>query len=144
MNLKSHLIATGLAAVPAVCFYTPLETALFCAGSILIDVDHQIFYYFRTGRCDINGMFRFFREGVDEHLDSIPYLGVCIFHTVEFFSAVWLLSFFYPSLKYLLAGLVFHIILDIYDLIRLKIPFIRAYSLLEHLIRKRTKGYPFV
>jgi len=144
MNLKSHLIATGLAAGPAIFFSTPLETALFCAGSILIDVDHQIFYFVKTGRCDISGMFRFFREDIDEHLDSIPYLGVCIFHTAEFLLVIAIASIFSPLLKYLLAGLVFHIILDIYALIRLKIPFIRAYSLLEHLIRRRTKGYPFV
>jgi hypothetical protein len=144
MNLKSHIIATGLASAPLLACSTPLETVLFCAGSIMIDVDHQIFYFVRTGRLDISGMFRFFRENVDKHLGSIPYLGVCIFHTVEFFFAVTALSIFFPLLKYLLAGLVFHIILDIYDLIRLKIPFIRAYSLIEHFIRRRTKGYPFV
>lgn len=144
MNLKQHLTATALAAVPLLAYSSSLETAVFCAGSILIDVDHQIFYFFRTGRLDISGMFRYFREDVDKHLYSIPYLGVCIFHTVEFFLAIALLSVFFPLFKYLLAGLIFHIILDIYDLIRLKVPFIRAYSLFEHLIRRRTKGYPFV
>jgi hypothetical protein len=144
MNLKSHLIATGLAAVPLLPFSTPIETALFCVGSVLIDVDHQIFYFIRTGRCDIAGMFRFFRDEVDSRINSIPYLGVCIFHTAEFFLAVATLAFFFPLLKYLLAGLLVHIILDIYDLLSLKVPFIRAYSLIEHLIRRRIKGYPFV
>lgn len=144
MNLKAHLIATGLASLPVLALSTPVETAIFCAGSVLIDVDHHLFYFIRTGRADISGMFRFFREEVDEHLDAIPYLGVCIFHTIEFFLAVALLALFFPQMKYLLAGLIFHMMLDIYDLIRLKIPFIRAYSLFEHLIRRRIKGYPFV
>lgn len=144
MNLKNHLIATGLLAAPALLFSTPLETAAFCTGSILIDVDHQIFYMARTGRVGISGMFRFFRENVDEHLSAIPYLGVCIFHTAEFFLFVAILARYFPTLKYLLAGLVFHILLDIYDLVRLKVPFIRAYSLIEHLIRRRIRGYPFV
>jgi len=144
MNLKNHLIATGLVSAPLLACSSPLETALFCTGSILIDVDHQIFYFIRTGRYDISGMFRFFRQDVDEHLHSIPYLGVCIFHTVEFFLAVAVLAHFVTPLKYLLAGLIFHIMLDIYDLVRLKVPFIRAYSLIEHLIRRRIKGYPFV
>lgn len=144
MNLKQHLTATALVSVPLLAYGSSLETAVFCAGSILIDVDHQIFYFVRTGRLDIAGMFRYFKEDVDKHLYSIPYLGVCIFHTVEFFLTVALLSLYFPLLKYLLAGLVFHISLDIYDLIRLKVPFIRAYSLTEHLIRRRIKGYPFV
>ncbi len=144
MNLKQHLTATALVAVPLLACSSSLETAVFCTGSILIDVDHQIFYFIRTGRLDISGMFRYFREDVDEHLYSIPYLGVCIFHTIEFFLLVGLLSLFYPLFHYLLAGLVFHICLDIYDMVRLKVPFIRAYSLIEHLFRRRMKGYPFV
>lgn len=144
MNLKKHLIATALVSIPLLAATPPAETAVFCVGSVLIDVDHQIFYITRTGRYDIAGMFRYFREDVDRHLDSIPYLGVCILHTAEFFLAVAILSLFFPIFKYLFAGLVFHIMLDIYDLVRLKVPFIRAYSLTEHLIRRRVKGYPFV
>jgi len=142
MNLKQHLIATGAASAALLPFGDSTGILLFACGSILIDVDHQIFYYHKTGRCDISGMFRYFRE-VDRNLYSIPYLGVCIFHTIEFFLLVALLSFYIPLLKYLLAGLTFHILLDIYDLLRLKVPFIRAYSLIEHLIRRRQKGYPF-
>lgn len=145
MDLKRHLIATGAVSAPLLYFgSSSLETALFWAGSILIDADHQIFYMIRTGRYDIPGMFRFFSEDVDKNLYAIPYLGVCILHTMEFFLAIALLSTLFPPLKYLLAGLIFHITLDIYDLIRLKVPFIRAYSLIEHLFRRRMKGYPFV
>lgn len=144
MRLKNHLIATAMAAAPMLIMSTPTETALFCTGSIFIDVDHQIYYTLKTGRYDIPGMFRFFREVIDEHLYSIPYIGVCIFHTVEFFLAVAILALFFPLLQYLLAGLVLHILLDIYDLIRLKVPFIRAYSLIEHMFRRRMNGYPFV
>jgi len=143
MNLKQHLLATGTATAAMIPFCHGSDILLFAAGSILIDADHQIFYYVRTGRYDIAGMFRYFREVVDKNLYAIPYLGICIFHTVEFFLAVAAISFFYPSLRYLLAGLVFHIALDIYDLIRLKVPFIRAYSVIEHLVRRRQQGYPF-
>jgi len=143
MNLKQHLIATGAASAALLPFCDSTGILLFACGSILIDVDHQIFYYNKTGKCDVSGMFRYFRE-VDRNLCSIPYLGICIFHTIEFFLLVALLSYFVPLLKYLLAGLIFHILLDIYDLVRLKVPFIRAYSLIEHLIRRRKSGYPFV
>jgi hypothetical protein len=144
MNLKQHIIATGAASAALLPFTNSAEILMFACGSILIDVDHQIFYYFKTGKCDVSGMFRYFREEVDKHLDSIPYLGICIFHTVEFFLLVALFSYYIPNLRYLLAGLIFHILLDIYDLVRIKAPFIRAYSLVEHFIRKRQRGYPFI
>jgi hypothetical protein len=144
MNLKQHLIATGAASATLLPFSDTSGILLFACGSILIDVDHQIFYYNKTGRYDVSGMFKYFREEVDQHLDSIPYLGVCIFHTIEFFLLIALLSCYFPHLRYLLAGLIFHILLDIYDLVRLKVPFIRAYSLIEHFIRKRQRGYPFI
>lgn len=143
MNLKQHLAATGVASAALTPLCDPAGIILFACGSILIDVDHQLFYYSRTGRCDISGMFRYFREVVDRNLYSIPYLGVCILHTVEFFSLIAILACFFPLLRYLLAGLVFHILLDIYDLVRLKVTFIRAYSIIEHLVRRRQSGYPF-
>jgi hypothetical protein len=144
MNLKQHLLATGAVTAAMVPFCGSADILLFASGSILIDVDHQLFYFVRTGRYDIPGMFRFFREDVDKNLYAIPYLGVCILHTAEFFLAIAAISLYFPPLRYLLAGLVYHIVLDIYDLVRLKVPFIRAYSLLEHLIRRRQQGYPFV
>lgn len=143
MNLKQHLLATGVIAGAMAPFCRSDAVLLFAAGSILIDVDHQLFYFIRTGRTDISGMFRYFRENVDRHLYSIPYLGICIFHTIEFLLTVTVISLFSPPIRYLLAGLAFHMLLDIYDLLRLKVPFIRAYSIIEHLIRRRQPGYPF-
>jgi len=143
MTLKQHIVATGIAAAILAPRSSLTELLLFGSGSILIDVDHLLFYYIRTGRRDVGGMFRYFREEVDQHLDRIPYLGVCVFHTAEFFLAIALLAAFYPMVRFLLAGLLLHISLDIFDLIRLKIPFIRAYSLIEHLIRRRRPGYPY-
>jgi len=143
MTLKQHIAATGIAAAILAPRSSLVELLLFASGGILIDVDHLLFYYIRTGRMDVGGMFRYFREEVDQHLDRIPYLGVCIFHTAEFFLAVAMLAVFFPMVRFLLAGLIFHIILDICDLVRLKIPFIRAYSLIEHFIRRRRPGYPY-
>jgi hypothetical protein len=143
MNLSQHLMATGIVAAAIASTAHPEEIALFAAGSVLIDIDHLVFYYSRTGRCDISGMFRYFRITVDENLERIPYLGICVFHTVEFVLGIAALAFFLPQFRFLLYGILFHLLLDIICLIRLKIPFIRAYSFIEHLIRRRQKGYPF-
>lgn len=137
-------MATGAAAAVMAPFCSSLEIVLFAVGSILIDVDHQIFYMIRTGRYDVSGMFRYFREDVDKNLQQIPYLGICIFHTIEFLFLIAVLAIYCQPLRWLLAGLALHLGLDIYDLIRLKVPFIRAYSIIEHLIRRRQSGYPFI
>ncbi len=142
MTLKQHLLATGAVVAVMSPFAAFAELSSFTAGSILIDVDHYLFYILRSGRYDVAGMFRYFR-GVDSNLANIPYLGVCIFHTVEFFLLVAVAGFFFPLFKPLLYGLLFHMLLDIADLVRLKCPFIRAYSLVEHLIRRKAGGYPF-
>jgi hypothetical protein len=143
VTLQQHLVATATAGA-ILAPGAPVEgLALFAVGSVLIDVDHLLFYFVRTGRLDVSGMFTYFRENVDRNIHSIPYLGVCVLHTVEFLLAVALSALLFPLLGYLLAGLIFHLCLDIWDLVRLKVPFIRAYSLVEHLVRRRTPGYPF-
>ena len=142
MTLKQHLLATGAVVAVMTPFAGIAELAIFSAGSILIDVDHYFFYVQRSGHCDVSGMFSYFRN-IDRNLTKIPYLGICIFHTIEFLLLIALLSYSFPLLRFLLYGLSFHLLLDIVDLVRLKCPFIRAYSLTEHLVRRKTTGYPF-
>jgi hypothetical protein len=143
MTLKQHLLATGVVVAAMAPFSGVAEMAIFSAGSILIDVDHYFFYVQRSRRWDVGGMFSYFRS-VDKNLMKIPYLGVCIFHTADFFLIVAIISAFFHPLIYLFCGLLFHLLLDIVDMVRLKCPFLRAYSLAEHLLRRKTPGYPFI
>lgn len=142
MTLNQHLAITGVAAAALLPFWSNAEIAIFCTGSVLIDVDHYLCYIQRTKRYSVSGMFRYFEElWKIEH--DIPYYGLCLFHTFDFFFLVAILAFFYPIFIPFLSGLLFHFGVDLFDLFRKKIPFIRAYFLVEHLIRRRQKGYPF-
>ncbi|ABQ28157.1 hypothetical protein [Geotalea uraniireducens] len=142
MKLTQHLAVTGIAAAARFPFRSGEQILLFSVGSVLIDVDHYFLYIRRTGRFDVRGMFRYFEELWKIEKD-IPYVGLCLFHTFDFFLAVGLLAFHYPVMLSLLAGLLFHFVVDLFDLVRKGVPFIRAYFLLEHLIRRRDKGYPY-
>jgi hypothetical protein len=142
MTLNQHVAITGVAAAVLLSFWSKMEVALFCAGGILIDVDHYLCYIQRTGRFGIAGMFRYF-QALCKIEQGIPYYGLCLFHTVDFFLLVALAAFYYPVFIPLLTGLLFHFAVDLCDLLRKKVPFIRAYFLIEHLIRRRQKGYPF-
>ena len=142
MTLTQHAVLTGVAAVGLAPLLDGESLALFAAGSILIDVDHYLLYIQRTHRFDIGGMFRYFAD-LQPIQKTIPYVGLCIFHTVDFFLLVALLSCFQPLFIPLLAGLLFHFMIDILDLYRKGVQFIRPYFILEHVIRRRKKGYPW-
>jgi hypothetical protein len=142
MTLTQHLALTGVAAAALSPFLNGEEILLFSAGSVLIDIDHYFLYVQRTHRCDIRGMFRYFDE-LQPVQKTIPYVGLCLFHTVDFFLLVGILAFFHPVLLPLLAGFLFHFAVDLIDLYRKGVPFIRPFFLLEHAIRRRSEGYPW-
>jgi len=144
MTLKEHCALTGVAAVTLIPFWDAGQIAWFAAGSILIDVDHYILYLQRRRRFDIKGMFRYFDE-LEAIQQTIPYVGICLFHTVDFFVLVGLLSLGHPVFLYLLAGLLFHFVADLIHLYRCRYLFGRAYCIIEHVVRKRRYGaaYPF-
>lgn len=142
MTLNQHLALTGIAAVALLPFRSGEEIILFSVGSVLIDVDHYFLYIQRTGRFSVRGMFRWF-EGLWKVEKTIPYVGLCIFHTIEFFLLVALLALAWPLLFALLAGLLFHFLVDLVYLIHKGIPFIRPYFLIEHFIRRRDPKYPY-
>jgi hypothetical protein len=142
MTLTQHSVLTGAAAAILFPFLDVESITLFAAGSILIDVDHYFLYVQRTRSSDIRGMFRYFAD-LQPIQGTIPYVGLCIFHTLDFFLLVALLSWFQPFFTPLLAGFIFHFIIDLLDLYRKKVLFIRAFFIIEHFIRRRHEGYPW-
>ncbi len=144
MTLMQHTKLTGAAALLLLPFWDAMQIFWFAVGSILIDIDHYIFYVMRCRRFDIRGMFRYFND-LQEIQKSIPYAGLCIFHTLDFFVLVGLLAFYHPAFLYLLAGLLFHFAVDLVHLYRCRFIFGRAFFIIEHIIRKRryAADYPF-
>ena len=141
MTLTQHLALTGAAAAALSPVLSGAELGLFAVGGVLIDVDHYLLYIQRRRSLSVPGMFRYFRE-LQPIQSTIPYIGLCIFHTIDFFILLGLLAIWYPCFWYLLAGCLFHFCIDLFDLRRKGILTIRAFFLVEHLIRRRSKGYP--
>jgi len=142
MTLTQHLALTGLAAAALAPFLGAGEIALFAVGGVLIDVDHYFLYLQRRQSLSISGMFRYYRE-LQPIQRTIPYVGLCIFHTIDFFLLLVMLALCYPLFWPLLAGCLYHFCIDLYDLRRNGVSFIRPFFLLEHLIRRRSKDYPW-
>ncbi len=106
---------------------------------ILIDVDHLV-EYVRDTRCfHLFGIFPYYGF-IENNLDR-NYLALSIFHTAEFFALIFGLSFFYPVFRYIFAGIMWHMVMDVIFLVRAGRPFIRAYSIIEYMIRSRSGRY---
>lgn len=142
MTLTSHVALTGVAAAALSSSMSEAGILAFAVGGILVDIDHYLLYVQRTRRFDIRGMFRYF-DDLQPIQKTIPYVGLCLFHTVDFFLLVGVLALFHPILLPFLAGCLFHFVIDLIDLYVKGVPFIRPFFLLEHAIRRRSGGYPW-
>ena len=116
----------------------PAPAAIFAGGAILIDLDHFIFYALRTGRYNPIEMFAWFRE-TDRKCTPESYYGLNIFHAVEAFILAAFAAIYWPILSWLLLGMGFHMLLDLFWLyshpvLCLKV---RALSWTEHFIRRK-------
>ena len=107
LTLTQHIAVTAVAAAAIAPFVSGEGILLFAAGGILIDVDHYLLYIQRTRRFDVRGMFRYF-AALQPIQKTIPYVGLCLFHTVDFFFIVGILALYHPFLLPLLAGFLFH------------------------------------
>jgi hypothetical protein len=142
MTLTQHMALTGIAAVALAPMVGTEELALFAVGGVLIDIDHYLLYIQRRRSLSVTGMFRYFDE-LQPIQTKIPYVGLCVFHTIDFFVLLAFLANFYSPLIYLLVGCLFHFVIDLFDLRRKKVIFIRPFFLIEHFLRRRSKGYPW-
>jgi len=142
VTLTQHLALTGLAAAALAPIAGAEEIALFAIGGVLIDADHYLLYIQRRHNLSVTGMFRYFEE-LQPLQRTIPYVGLCLFHTIDFFLLIGVLAYFYAPARYLLAGCLYHFVIDLFDLRRKGVIFIRPFFLLEHFIRRRAKGYPW-
>jgi len=142
MTLTQHLALTGVAAAALAPVLSPAEVGFFAIGGVLIDIDHYFLFVQRRKSLSIRGMFRYFEE-LQPIQSAISYVGLCVFHTIDFFLMLALLAHFFPLVWALLAGCLYHFLIDLFDLRRKGVIFIRPFFLVEHLIRRRSKGYPW-
>jgi hypothetical protein len=145
VRLTQHVKYTAILSVVLLPFWNFEQIFLFAIGSIVIDIDHYIFYVLSFKRFDVKGMFEYYEEWLPSVKDKIPYAGICIFHTIEIYLILVISVTYISGILYLVLGLTLHQVLDVIALKRSKCLFTRPYSVIEHFIRvKRCKklGYP--
>jgi type IV secretory pathway VirB3-like protein len=143
MTLVQHIGLTAVVSLIMLPFWNWIQIVWFSIGSVLIDIDHYIYFVLRRKRFGIREMFKY-HDRLFAQKDKIPYAGICIFHTVDFFILIGILSLYYHVFFYLLIGLLFHFLVDFIHLYKNNYLYGRAYFFIEHLIRRRRhSGYPY-
>lgn len=111
--------------------------ALFFAGAVLIDFDHYLDYVLKEKRLGLADAYRYnieINERALKRLNPEPIMNY--FHTVEFFALVFLAALFLPPLRWLFAGMAFHITLDVVEILRKFDPGVRSFSIVGSMRRR--------
>jgi hypothetical protein len=139
MRAGGHILAGGVGSIVLYPFPSLLGL-VFWLSSVVIDVDHYLDFIYRNGFTDfrIKGMF-LYHDVLKGFWGRPEFLHISVFHTVEFAAMVYILSVWTDAawLKALCLGIFFHLALDWIYLYRHKVLTLRAYSVIEYLIRKR-------
>lgn len=141
MKLREHLIIGGLAMLVLYPYWGLWRAFLFWGAEVMIDADHYWDYLWRSKFQDWSGwrMFRYY-DRIYEYLYDKNFLGFSLLHTAEVFIGVYYLAYYwnYTFFMTVFWGMAFHLLLDMIYQAKLKCFFVRAYSIIEYLIRKRS------
>jgi len=139
MRLRDHVILGTVAAVSLYPLWGAPRSLLFLLAAVFIDVDHYIDYLWRTKGKDWrpSQMFRYY-EKFNEHMYDSDNLGFSLFHTLEIFILLFLLAYYinYVFFITIIAGMLFHMVLDMLWLAYYRIFLVRPYSLIEYFLRR--------
>jgi len=94
-------------------------------ASVLIDVDHYLYYVFKVRKFNLKKSFNYFYMGEFGEKKLL-----FVFHTVEFWVILLIASLYFHILFYFLIGIMFHMFLDLFNIKKKKL------SLVHHFVKK--------
>ena len=137
MYTIQHVLASFLLAGILSPFIGLQNSLLVFFSGFLFDVDHYLYYIFKFRRYSILDCYR---ESIKIRKGLLPRPKepfIHVFHTIEFYLLLGILAIFLPFLRFVLIGLVLHIILDIIDGIKKKTLLFRVFSLFHFFMKKK-------
>ncbi len=117
-----------------------LNTVFFWIASFMMDIDHYIEFIYRNGFKDLSFLKMFdYYAALNRFWYYPEFIDVEFFHSVEFMTALGLFSFWSGSTAVwaVFWGFLFHIAMDMLFLLKHRIFFKRAHSVIEYFIRKK-------
>lgn len=104
-------------------------------SSILIDVDHYLFYLKKYKNFSLKKAY-FWHKNLPRNHKPIMH----IFHTIEFHIFVLALSFLFFPFFFVLIGMLFHSIIDLLEMLVIKDLSCREFSMIRYLLSNK-KNY---
>ena len=114
---------------------------LIFSASFLFDFDHYLVYVIKFKNISLSKAYQWHMKEQKREL-ALHEKGIRnkghfhIFHTAEFHLVILALAFFYPFFFYLFIGVLFHSLVDIFDLYRRDMIYRREFFLTHRLVRK--------
>lgn len=132
---KAHILLGGIFSIISYLLFpiTAFQASLVFLSSVLIDVDHYIWYVQRKKDDSLKKAYIFFKAL--KKLKKRKRIMMA-FHTIEFLIFVAVLSYFFPFFLFILSGMLFHSILDAIDMNRNNELNLREFSLVRYLVLK--------
>lgn len=134
-------LANTIASLIAIAIFYPyfgLYSLFILVGGVLIDVDHYLYYLFKKKDWNLKRCIKYF----DPKRICVDQLHV--FHTVEFWFMMILLSFYFKFIFATLVGMIFHQALDSYELWHSVMPTLRVKSIYGWLFGMHSQSYYFL
>ncbi len=124
---------------------TPLQASIIFISSFLIDIDHYFYYAFKNKSLNpVNATKWFFKKRkIWLQLSPIERKkykrAVIIFHGIEFWMLLLVLSFFNKIFVFILIGIAIHMLLDFIEIIYLNEPFYCKFSQMYVCLKNKNK-----
>lgn len=105
-------------------------------SSFIFDLDHYLYFVIKKRKFGLKEAHSFFRKTHDKKDLKLMRTLLMIFHTVEFYLIVFVLSFFYELFLFVFLGLILHAMLDAIDEIN-TFGEIKAWSIIVFIFKRK-------
>lgn len=99
-------------------------------ASVFIDFDHYLLFVIRKKDFNLGNAYKFFKHTPNKKQFQL-------FHTIEFFTIIAILSYFSIAFLFILIGMLFHLILDLIAAAYMNEIHLREFSFIRYLILSR-------
>ena len=136
MKPLTHFLLSSILAIALYPIFK-FKVLLILAGGVLIDIDHYLWYAYKYRKFNLFECYKHFVSNTDKN-NFHENIGILLpFHTIEFLSAVILLSFFIQPVLVFSIGLLSHYILDLIFLYSVPKRFITNPSLFSWVVKNK-------
>jgi hypothetical protein len=111
--------------------FTFLQLSIILIAAVFIDTDHWLVYVVKKKDFSVIKAYKWMISL--EKLKKKPTF-LCIFHTIEFFIIIFLLSLKFEIFKFILLGMAFHMLLDLIAALKEK-EYLKQISLIYALVK---------